>query len=671
MLARMDARRSNHCFCNIERDGATHTSSPRRTEHKQLVEQRSGFCSPDDMEPLGLALLVSDGEGVLGLGRVPHGGGATPSASRRASTTATANNGYSDATDDASTHPSVATPAETAAEAAAAAALSAVPTPWVLVLCLTSLFFLFSGIENGVAPCIITSLQTSYNMSTASVTAAQSMTEVAKIVTSFGSGHYTSKAKVLFICAGSVVWAAGAIVLGSTVSVAMLYVGFTVLGIGYNFLSVLTPCVLEEHMPDKARVPYLLGICYAGAALGAAVGFLVCGLTIDFWRADFFVAAALAALPLLVLGRTVIKDTCASGGAVASEMKRSMQPELPLWATARLLLGNPVIAGSCVYLSFQLFYVNAFIALTPKFIEEGLGQSKSTASFVLAATVPAAVLGTVIGGWICKRAQLGLRGQLKFCLVTSAIACPMMFVFLLTNFASVATVFVLIMFVIFLNASPSFTLLALAVTDRRHVTYVNALVNIVSRSVGGIPGPIVLGVLIDNASASFSFSMAYLAVGLGAALLSLIGIAGALCRAPPDDDAAVAAGDAEMLLLTVTGAPAATAADGKSAAAAATSQNPLHRGGGGGGSSGTSKLHVAHPAAVFVTDRGEHIALPTIEVRSPSTAANSPTTRGDSASPMTRTMRLWIADDHLQAPSNTFLGVPDSADAAGRHDDLL
>lgn len=437
---------------------------------------------------------------------------------------------------------------------------SEVPTPVMLVIALCILYTTWSGIENGFSTCLFTTFQKSFNnASTVTIVTAHSCTEFAKIALAPVVGHFANRAKPLAICFGSVIWMLGSWLLGGADSVSMLFAGFSVIGAGFAFLTVLTPPILEDYA-ERQKISMLLGFIYACAPLGVAVFYVICGLVAenDGWRLIFAVVApAMTMLPLVILSCTVMRDMCCncSGGgrggtvrassAAAAALASIAEPDLPFWSTLKGFLNCSHRSRTIILLVFMLssqaFYISAMIALLPKYLESR--SDKATAAIVLASTIPAALLSTAIGGWIVRRysAYYTLKRQISFCFWTHfATLPPIAIVFATADgvpFTVAACLLPISMFCSFLNAAPSISMLALLCKTKREVARLQSLMNVVSRTLGAIPGPIVLSALIDasdhvDPTSPLMFSHCFLIVGLFGGVLTCSCCAAAYFTSP-------------------------------------------------------------------------------------------------------------------------------------------
>lgn len=228
----------------------------------------------------------------------------------------------------------------------------------------------------------------------------------------------------------------------------------------------------------------------------------------------------------------------------------------PFFKLMQLHFQNPTAIFTICSQTANFFYVAAFISLLPKFVEEHLEQDKSTASFIMAAVIPAVFLGMVLGGAWCKWRRYTLRHMLAFSLVTNLISVPCVIgVFHINDFGGFVVFTVFSMFVQFLPVSASISLLAPAVTWHHSkfggaledgtpvplpsmVSSINGLSSFLTRLLGSIPGPLVLAVLLDNYKDELTMPGAY---SLTAAFGSVIGAAFATVawmKCPPDDEVA-------------------------------------------------------------------------------------------------------------------------------------
>jgi MFS family permease len=485
---------------------------------------------------------------------------------------------------------------------------------WVVVI-LSLIFGLMAGVEGGVGPCTVTTLSENLHTSVTAVATAQTMAEVTKIAGSFVVAVFTTSASVqsALVSSGAFVWALGAYIVGVAPSVNTVGVGFFFMGLGCSLMSVLVAPILEHYVvsrPHRHKVALYLGIVYGVSALGVAGEYVLCGATVSLsWRWNYLGPAVVilplasglividrratrtrAALPpaelrgalpedvdearivpsfvtspIVVAGANAgaaeeIKEV-ASGASLGLEtdavvaalalLKPDIMPSWRLILHTRLLMTNACFVWSAVNQTAYMFFLTAFTILLPVYVEDGLQQSKSVVSIIMAATVPASAVGSVLGGVIVGEWRLGLNGQLLVVAVTAGMATPVVFGFLMPL---VPFVIVLVagLMILFINGSPARTLLPLLIdqaglvrqlrdaVDLRNggvaldpistakadtiarevlIAHSNALANVIMRIFGTVPGPIVLATLIDG---GMPMRWAFLWVGLSGLLVAMV-----------------------------------------------------------------------------------------------------------------------------------------------------
>jgi MFS family permease len=484
---------------------------------------------------------------------------------------------------------------------------------WVVAI-FSVLFGLEAGVESGVGPCTVTTLSETLHSSVTAVATAQTMAEVTKMAGSFVVAVFTTSASVqaALVSSGAFVWAVGAYIVGVAPSVTAVGVGFFFMGLGYSMLAVLVAPILEHYVVTQRhrhKVALCLGIVYAGSALGVAAEYVVCGATVSLsWRWNYL-GPAVVVLPLasglIVIDRraartraalppaelvdnddegtdaqmvpSIMTDPAAVAGAyagAADDMKETasvaahglgtdsvvaalalLKPDImPPWRLVlhtRLLMTNTCFVWSVVNQTAFMFFLTAFIILLPVYVEVGLQQSKTVVSIIMAATVPASAVGSVLGGVIVGKWRLGLDGQLRIVAITAGMAIPVAFGFLMPLVPFVITLVAGLM-ILFVNGSPARTLLPLLIdqaglvrqlrdeVDLRSgsaaldaasaakadtvarevlIAHSNALSNLILRLFGTVPGPIVLAALIDG---GMPMRWAFWLVGLSGMVVAMV-----------------------------------------------------------------------------------------------------------------------------------------------------
>ncbi|XP_070568566.1 solute carrier organic anion transporter family member 4C1-like [Ptychodera flava] len=198
-----------------------------------------------------------------------------------------------------------------------------------------------------------------------------------------------------------------------------------------------------------------------GIALGYTIGALCLGIYTDIrvetdltpsdqswvgaWWLGFLIASFLALLSAPPVGgfSPVLPDTLSIQDERKSQAhqngseKLAQQPNFgenwaDLWPAAKIICSNaPFMLITLGYCTIA-FYVSGSSLFLVTFIENQFGTTSSLAS-ILAGTVfiPAAAFGSMLGGWIIKKANFKVRGNLKFIITVCLVAMVMNCIFLM------------------------------------------------------------------------------------------------------------------------------------------------------------------------------------------------------------------------------------------------
>ncbi|XP_022104541.1 solute carrier organic anion transporter family member 4A1-like [Acanthaster planci] len=246
-------------------------------------------------------------------------------------------------------------------------------------------------------------------------------------------------------------------------------------GLGAAPLYTLGVTYIDENVKPKMTSLYI-GIFNAASLLGPAIGYLLGGallsiytdvqvdssslsidpdspLWIGAWWIGFLISGTLAmfiTLPFLGFPKALpgqkklakLRVSECHGGQEFSA-RAGFGNSLRDFPQAVLVLVRNlpfmfITASACT----EWFILSSFAVFAPKFLESQFNLTSGWASIVVGLTViPAAVFGSVIGGWVVKRFKLHFKGMIKFCLLVLLVSLLMIGAFLIScpnpNFAGV------------------------------------------------------------------------------------------------------------------------------------------------------------------------------------------------------------------------------------------
>eukprot|EP00160_Parvularia_atlantis_P019544 Unigene7707_Nuclearia_a/m.23671 Unigene7707_Nuclearia_a/g.23671 ORF Unigene7707_Nuclearia_a/g.23671 Unigene7707_Nuclearia_a/m.23671 type:complete len:399 (-) Unigene7707_Nuclearia_a:67-1263(-) len=313
----------------------------------------------------------------------------------------------------------------------------------------------------------------------------------------------------------------------------MLLAANALMGIGSCTQYVLCN-VYFSLIVSKRRLSLYNAIYTAFSTLGPAIGFLVGGFssTPTLWWVPFFACAVclvLAAILGWFLPRSrdvsLIKDDsgdpislpCFPSRAKSTFEERVADNELDsqivsyfggvaqrkLTFVQLVRLMFTVIAEPAVFFTVMVsavggFLIGAVVTFAPQFGEVSFGLSSDLAAIAFGATaIPGAVLGVVMGGLICKHLNAANEGVLLVIMLASIITVPITPIFLIP----LASVFFPLLILIEITSFMPSGLIATVITrivEPKNRGIGLAMQSLVSRLLGTITGPIVMGRLIDQ-----------------------------------------------------------------------------------------------------------------------------------------------------------------------------
>ncbi|KAI8494912.1 sodium-independent organic anion transmembrane transporter [Branchiostoma belcheri] len=128
-----------------------------------------------------------------------------------------------------------------------------------------------------------------------------------------------------------------------------------------------------------------------------------------------------------------------------NDRRQHLQFLKDFWQRFVSLMKNPALILLSLATVTEKGMVSGIVTFTPKYVESQFRTTAAEASFIVGlVTVPAATVGTLLGGYLVKRLQLDIRGIAKFCLVVTSLTVMASLAFLITcsdvTFAGITTV---------------------------------------------------------------------------------------------------------------------------------------------------------------------------------------------------------------------------------------
>ncbi|KAK3087002.1 hypothetical protein FSP39_000238 [Pinctada imbricata] len=236
----------------------------------------------------------------------------------------------------------------------------------------------------------------------------------------------------------------------------VFFLGQLLHGAGATPLYTLGVTYLDENLPLRSSSMYI-GIFYAFAIVGPAIGYLAGGAFLDIyvdfnsvdsssvkitpdsprwvgaWWVGFLITAALAFIVAFPLGGfpTSLPGSSQYRQEREKEVYKRKTEETPketeqkgikskllmIWNSVKVLLTNPTFMFLNLAAACEGNILAGFATFTPKFIEAQFSlQSSMAAQFVGYAAIPAGGGGTFLGGYLVKKFNLRVRGIIRLCL---------------------------------------------------------------------------------------------------------------------------------------------------------------------------------------------------------------------------------------------------------------
>nr|XP_002737394.1 PREDICTED: solute carrier organic anion transporter family member 4C1-like [Saccoglossus kowalevskii] len=226
-----------------------------------------------------------------------------------------------------------------------------------------------------------------------------------------------------------------------------------IVAIGASPIYNLGLAFVDEHVSTRDSGWYV-GVTHAFAVLGPVTGFILGAVFLSIWtdikNADsvtitpddpawvgawwlgFLLSWILAWLVSIPIGAyppelPVKKEIEKERRETAHHSDQSdnimkMRPEFgkdaqDLWPSTKILLTNPAFMFVCAAQCSQNLLLSGAAPFMPKFLENQFSLTSTQGAALVGITaLPSAVVGTVLGGWIIQRFNLGVKGTLRFCI---------------------------------------------------------------------------------------------------------------------------------------------------------------------------------------------------------------------------------------------------------------
>ncbi|CAG0923024.1 unnamed protein product [Notodromas monacha] len=249
----------------------------------------------------------------------------------------------------------------------------------------------------------------------------------------------------------------------------IFYFGQFLHGVGATPLYTLGVTLLDDTVSSE-NSPVYLGIFYAMAVVGPAVGFFIGGeslkqhteltlkvaelglspgsnLWVGAWWIGFLIASIVAvfvAIPILMFPRKLPgadrlrKEKMAAGRTefVVDSMENTadrLETKITDFPCHLLvLLRNPTFVALTMAAACESGLMAGLAVFLPKFIENQFSLQASMAALLVGSlTVPAGGGGTFLGGYLIRKLKLNICGMIRMCLVAAFASALFSFVFIL------------------------------------------------------------------------------------------------------------------------------------------------------------------------------------------------------------------------------------------------
>eukprot|EP01064_Diplonema_japonicum_P029997 TRINITY_DN4978_c7_g1_i1.p1 TRINITY_DN4978_c7_g1~~TRINITY_DN4978_c7_g1_i1.p1 ORF type:complete len:489 (+),score=72.34 TRINITY_DN4978_c7_g1_i1:23-1468(+) len=401
--------------------------------------------------------------------------------------------------------------------------------PFQRMLSLLGMLCLFAScVATGVITATLTALEDEFGIKPTLLAVIVVMYDTAYLVTSLPTAHYLYRDMPKAIGGGMILFGLAAVFYGLGNVFGMFLVGQFLMGVGATPLWVLSFVHIDDNVDDKHKVPKFVGSILSKTPVGVVIGLLLGGvflsdceeeedgckahavtptvsmtlkppeeLSCEGWKYPFYITGGIAFVlgVIFFFSKKRYADYRAEGDENTEEEDKPDQ--MPMMKVLKKLLSNRQLVLLLLAQGFITFVGSAVIAFAPRFFEKILCEKKNTANFYTAIFIPFVVAAYAGGGAILDKTKWDVKGQWRMLAVSQALGVP----FFLGFYSEETWLFVLLLVVpCFLLFLPNAATLSIAkrIVPAELRPHSMALINMSSRLIGAIPGPIILGVLIDS-----------------------------------------------------------------------------------------------------------------------------------------------------------------------------
>ena len=234
------------------------------------------------------------------------------------------------------------------------------------------------------------------------------------------------------IALGVAIWSLATVLSGLARTYPQLYASRALVGIGEAAYAAISPALLADYFPLRAR-GRVYAVLNMAIPVGAALGFVLGGFIGHHygWRAAFFlcgapgmlIAAVVLALPDPPRGSQDDPATTTAGARPAAAAPRGAQQALGVYLS--LLRHTPVLLLILGYAAYT-FGLGGLGFWMPTFLQQvrGVSPDASTTSFG-GIVIVTGFVGTLAGGWLGDYfLRHSRQGYIWFSAVTTLAAAP-------------------------------------------------------------------------------------------------------------------------------------------------------------------------------------------------------------------------------------------------------
>ncbi|KAJ9458676.1 putative sphingolipid transporter spinster-like protein 1 [Diplonema papillatum] len=391
---------------------------------------------------------------------------------------------------------------------------------------LCALAFFQSSVSTGLISGTLTAIEDEYDISVTLLAVIVTAYDAAYVLAAIPCAQFLYEHTPKAIGGGMLLLGVSAVGYGLSKHVALFVLFQFLMGLGATPLWILSFVHIDDNVGDKSRTTRFTGLLLAPTPLGAVAGLVLAGAFLtkctqeeeehcgsnstsavappadndcSSWMWSFYIlgGCVLPAAIWFFFSKKRYTDYYGDVFETEEEKLERLGRQRPLSEAIHFLVTHKALWWLVLNQASIGFVGAAVITFAPRFFEKTLCEAKSAGSFYTAIFVPFVVAAHVGGGKLVETMRWGVREQWRMMLCSQLIATPFFMGFYGESAPFVVAMLLPPVFLLFLPNSAALSV-AKRIVPPELRPHSMAFVNIAVRLLGAVPGPIVLGVLLDS-----------------------------------------------------------------------------------------------------------------------------------------------------------------------------